>query len=79
LCKKLFISECEILNSIESTTSGFNNSDDETDGSDNELYQILNENTCFEESTEFSRGVKSNTVSSVQALSYLEYKKKKRF
>lgn len=72
LCKKLFISECDVLNSIESTTSGANNSDDETDGSDSEFYQILNENTCFEESTEFSSSVKSNNISSVQSLSYLE-------
>lgn len=72
LCKKLFISKCDLLNSIESTNSGANNSDDETDCSDSEFYQILNENTCYEETTEFSRSVKSNNISSVQALSYLE-------
>lgn len=76
MCKKLFISECDVLNSIKSTTSGANNSDDETDGSDIEFYQILKENTCFEESTELSRSVKSNNISSVQALSYIECKKK---
>lgn len=76
LCKKVFISECNVLNSIESTTSGANNSDDETDGSDSEFYQILNGITCFEESTELSRSVKSVNISSVQALSYLECKKK---
>ncbi|KAF0701558.1 Uncharacterized protein FWK35_00037307, partial [Aphis craccivora] len=58
LYKKLFISECDVLNSIESTTSGANNSEDETDGSDSEFYQILNENTCYEEPTEFPRSVK---------------------
>jgi hypothetical protein len=77
LCKKLFISECDILNSIEITSSGTNNSgDDETDGSDSEFYQILNGNTRFEESTELSRSVKNTNISSVQALSYLECKKK---
>lgn len=68
LYKKLFISECDRLNSIEITSSGTNNSgDDETDGSDSEFYQILNGNTSFEESTELSRSV---NISSVQALSY---------
>lgn len=77
LCKKLFIFECDILNSIESTTSGANNSDDETDDSDIEFYQNLNENTCLEGSTEYSHSVKNNNISSVQALSYLEHKKKR--
>jgi len=58
-------------------SSGTNNSaDDETDGSDNEFNQILNGNTHFEESTELSRIVLNTNVSSVQALSYLENKKK---
>lgn len=77
LCKKLFISECDLLNSIESTTYGADNTDnDETDGSDGEFYQIINGNSYFEESTELLRCVKSTNISSVQALSYLECKKK---
>ena len=52
LCKKIFISECDKLNSIECTTSGTNISDsDESDSSDGEFYQILSGNKpCFEES-----------------------------
>jgi len=59
-------------------SSGTNNyGDDETDGSNSEFDQVLNGNTRFEESTELSRSVQNTNYSIVQALSYLENKKRR--
>lgn len=80
LCKKLFISECDKINTVEKNSQ--NVSDDEHDvASDNEFYEILtrtdddNLEGCNLVDTVGEKR-KENNLASVQALSYLDCKKK---
>lgn len=80
LCKKLFVSECNYMSLIENNFCSNNKSDDENDCSDNEFYKILSENTFFKgNELPNSTGeniIKNTNLASVQALSYLDCKKK---
>ncbi|KAL5245993.1 hypothetical protein ACI65C_013401 [Semiaphis heraclei] len=67
VCKKLFLSECNLsTNSLDSNSEGL----ETVDNDDDDFYNILNENNC-----EPSTFVSTN-IANVQALSYLDSKEK---
>jgi len=78
ICKKLFLEECYYMYSIQKPTEAISESD--SDLSDGEFYSCLQENN--DDSTSFSDGpldqnnFRSTNVSRVQALNFLNSKKK---
>lgn len=79
VCKQLFITECNLQYSIENRTD--ENGSDDNENSDHEFYQILSGDISLENQISFqgSNNISKNTnIASVQALSYLDTKKKKR-
>lgn len=77
VCKQLFITECNLQYAIENRTD--ENGSDDNENSDHEFYQILSGDSSLKNqiSLQGSNNTSKNTnLASVQALSYLDTKKK---
>lgn len=70
MCRKLFITECNLLNSVENSVD--DNGSEKDENSDQDFFQILSGDNSLEEYT--NRG--NTNLASVQALSYFDTKKK---
>lgn len=70
--------QCNLINLTDDNSNPRNNSDNENSDCDNEFYRVLSGDTNFEESTHTDIINNTNSIlASVQALSYLESKKKR--
>lgn len=75
ICKKLFLSECNLLNITENNFDMSNESDD-SECSDHEFYDILSGDGYVHDVRPSKSNAKSTNLASVQALSYFDTKKK---
>jgi len=75
MCKKLFLSECNLLNITEHNFDTSNESD-VSECSDHEFYDIISGDCSVQDVRPLKSNAKSKNLASVQALSYFDAKKK---
>jgi len=78
LCKQLFINECKLMNSNSDFTEYVSSSDNSDSNSDTEFYSSVcsQDNSLIDDSSNPELAVRNSNLTSVQALSFLNSKKK---